>query len=32
MSQRRQRSLSARLAGWDETWALAIVFGLVSIP
>ena len=32
MSQRRQRSLPARLAGWDETWALAIVFGLASIP
>ena len=32
MSQRRRRSLSARLAGWDETWALALVFGLASIP
>lgn len=24
--------LSARIAGWEDTWALALVFGLASIP
>jgi hypothetical protein len=27
-----QQSLSERVVGWDDTWALAVVFGLASIP
>lgn len=32
MSRQHERPLSARIAGWDDTWALAVVFGLASIP
>ena len=32
MSCQHSTSLSTRITGWDETWALAIVFGLASIP
>jgi hypothetical protein len=32
MKQDRQQSLSDRVIGWDDTWALAVVFGLAAIP
>jgi hypothetical protein len=32
MNQRRQQPLVARIAGWDGTWSLALVFGLASVP
>ena len=32
MSQYSTTSLAERVRGWDETWSLAVVFGLASIP
>jgi hypothetical protein len=32
MSRQHEAPLSARIAGWDDTWALAVVFGLASVP
>lgn len=32
MSHSRPFAFLADLAGWDETWALAVVFGTVSVP
>lgn len=32
MSRQYTTLLSSRVAGWDDTWVLAVVFGLASIP
>lgn len=32
MSHRDRSEFVERVAGWDETWALAVVFGVVSVP
>ncbi|QRV16133.1 DUF1097 domain-containing protein [Haloterrigena salifodinae] len=32
MSRRQSPRLETRIANWNDTWALAVVFGLASIP
>jgi len=32
VSSEAETSAWARVAGWDETWALAVVFGVASVP
>lgn len=32
MGHRRRFGFEERIAGWDETWALAVVFGVASVP
>ena len=32
MSRGHDPSVRTRISGWDQTWALALVFGLVSVP
>ena len=32
MSRQENPSLGTRLGGWNDTWSLAIVFGLASVP
>jgi len=32
MSRRQDPPLEERIAGWNDTWALAVVFGLASVP
>ena len=32
MSRRENPPLRTRFGGWNETWALAVVFGLASVP